>query len=67
MQEAAKTRAGGEEVMQDNTIILLSGEIILATVGTVALVIGQVTAATGLFGALVGLIAGHVNGKQGGS
>jgi hypothetical protein len=51
-------------MMQDNTIVLLAGEGILATVGTVALVIGQTGIAETLFGALVGLIAGHLNGRQ---
>ena len=50
--------------MKDNTMCLLTGEVILGVMGTVAVVLGQNELASVAAGAFVGLLAGHLNGTH---
>lgn len=53
--------------MKDNTFVLIIGEIGLAFLSGVALLVGQTELAGVGIGAFAGLIAGHLNGTVSGA
>lgn len=50
--------------MKDNTVLLMTGEIILGVMGCIALCTGNNELAAVSAGAFVGLLAGHLNGTH---
>ncbi len=50
--------------MQDNTVVLIVAEVFLGILGIVSLYLGQKDLAEISAGAFVGLVGGHLNGRQ---